>query len=159
MIAAEVTGSSLVSAFNGLLLAIPALTGLVALAALGELARAADRGRVDQRPAYLAASFLAQSAFKETAMALFVLAFAIALAGLPEPGGGLSASSGWSSPRRACSPSAFPVSPGSPSRCRSGSRSKRSGAAGRSTAALPPRRSWRTGSRSASGPWSRSGSR
>ncbi len=32
---------------------------------------------------YLAASFLAQSAFKETAMALFVLAFAIALAGLP----------------------------------------------------------------------------
>ena len=29
---------------------------------------------------YLAASFLAQSAFKETAMALFVLAFALALA-------------------------------------------------------------------------------
>ena len=52
VIAAEVTGSSLVSAFNGLLLAIPALTGLAALAALGELAAgAADRGRVDLRPA------------------------------------------------------------------------------------------------------------
>ena len=50
VIAAEVTGSSLVSAFNGLLLAIPALTGLAALAALGELApRAADRGRLDLR--------------------------------------------------------------------------------------------------------------
>ena len=87
VIAAEVTGSSLVSAFNGLLLAIPALTGLTALAALGEL-RPGRRIAVASICAlpYLAASFLAQSAFKETAMALFVLAFAIALAGLARAG-------------------------------------------------------------------------
>ena len=87
VIAAEVTGSSLVSAFNGLLLAIPALTGLAALAALGELApgRRIAVASICALP-YLAASFLAQSAFKETAMALFVLAFAIALAGLPAAG-------------------------------------------------------------------------
>ena len=81
VIAAQVTGASLVSAFNGLLLAIPALTG-------AHRARRADRdARSARRIAiavlvglpYLAASFLAQSAFKETAMALFVLAFALAL--------------------------------------------------------------------------------
>ena len=87
VIAAEVTGSSLVSAFNGLLLAIPALTGLAALAALGELApgRRIAVASICALP-YLAASFLAQSAFKETAMALFVLTFAIALACLPRAG-------------------------------------------------------------------------
>ena len=67
--------------------AITALTGLTALAALGEL-RPGRRIAVASICAlpYLAASFLAQSAFKETAMALFVLAFAIALAGLARAG-------------------------------------------------------------------------
>jgi hypothetical protein len=79
-IAATVTGGSLISAFNGLLLAIPALTALAALAALGELpaVRRIAVAALAGLP-YLAASFLAQSAFKETAMALFVLAFAIAI--------------------------------------------------------------------------------
>jgi hypothetical protein len=87
VIAAEATGTSLVSAFNGLLLAIPALTGLAALAALGELApgRRIAVASICALP-YLGASFLAQSAFKETAMALFVLAFALALAGLARAG-------------------------------------------------------------------------
>jgi hypothetical protein len=80
-IAATVTGASLVSAFNGLLLALPALTALTVLGALAgmppgrRIAIAALAGLP-----YLAASFLAQSAFKETAMALFVLAFALCLA-------------------------------------------------------------------------------
>jgi hypothetical protein len=79
-IAATVTGTSLISAFNGLLLAIPALTALAALAALGELpaVRRIAVASLAGLP-YLAASFLAQSSFKETAMALFVLAFAIAI--------------------------------------------------------------------------------
>lgn len=83
VIAAEITGSSLVSSFNGLLLAIPALTGLTALGALRELpaGRRIAVAAICGLP-YLAASFLAQSAFKETAMALFVLAFAIAIAAL-----------------------------------------------------------------------------
>lgn len=74
------TGIDLISAFNGLLLAIPALTALTALAALGRLV-AAPRvlAAVLAAVCFLAASFLAQSAFKETAMALLVLAFAIGL--------------------------------------------------------------------------------
>ncbi len=81
VIAAEATGTSLVDAFNGLLLAIPALTGLAALGALTTMPplRRIAIATVAALP-YLAASFLAQSAFKETAMAMFVLAFAIALA-------------------------------------------------------------------------------
>lgn len=78
---AEATGASLVEAFNGLLLAIPALTALAALALVGTL-RPAPRiatAALAGLP-FLGASFLAQSAFKETAMALFVLAFAATLA-------------------------------------------------------------------------------
>lgn len=80
VIAAQVSGASLVSAFNGLLLAIPALTGITALGALTAFppARRVAIAALVGLP-YLAASFLAQSAFKETAMALFVLAFALAL--------------------------------------------------------------------------------
>jgi len=82
-VAGELPGVSLVDSFNGLLLAIPALTGLTALGALGRL-RPIPRVAVAALSGlpYLAASFLAQSAFKETAMALFVLAFALALAAL-----------------------------------------------------------------------------
>jgi hypothetical protein len=78
--AAEATDSSLLAAFNGLLLAIPVLTALAALAALEELPvrRRVVAASLTGLP-YLAASFLAQSAFKETAMALLVLAFAVAL--------------------------------------------------------------------------------
>jgi hypothetical protein len=77
---AEVTNTSLLDAFNGLLLAIPALTALAALAALGSLppVRRVAAASLTGLP-YLAASFFAQSAFKETAMALLVLAFAVAL--------------------------------------------------------------------------------
>ena len=86
VVAAEATGTSLVSSFNGLLLAIPALTALAALAALERfgaarrIAIAAITGLT-----YLGASFLAQSAFKETAMALFVLAFALLLEARSRP--------------------------------------------------------------------------
>ena len=77
---AEATNASLLDAFNGLLLAIPVLTALAALEALRELpvVRRVAAGSLAGLP-YLAASFLAQSAFKETAMALLVLAFAIAM--------------------------------------------------------------------------------
>jgi hypothetical protein len=78
--AAEVTGASLLDAFNGVLVAIPVLTALAALAALEELppGRRVLAASLAGLP-YLAASFLAQSAFKETAMAMLVLAFAVAL--------------------------------------------------------------------------------
>jgi hypothetical protein len=80
VIAAQVTGTTLVSSFNGLLLAIPALTALTALGGLAEMPtpRRIAIASLTGLP-YLAASFMAQSAFKETAMALFVLAFALAL--------------------------------------------------------------------------------
>ena len=78
--AAEATNAPLLEAFNGLLVAIPVLTALTALAALASLP---PRSRVVASSlaglTYLGASFLAQSAFKETAMALLVLAFAVAL--------------------------------------------------------------------------------
>lgn len=80
VVAAEATGSSLVASFNGLLLAVPVLTGLTALGALrgfGPVRRIAIAS-ISALP-YLAASFLTQSAFKETVMGLLVLAFAIAL--------------------------------------------------------------------------------
>jgi hypothetical protein len=81
VVAAQATGTSLVSAFNGLLIAIPVLTALTALGALAKLpaVRRVAIAVVVGLP-YLGASFLAQSAFKETAMALFVLAFALAMA-------------------------------------------------------------------------------
>ncbi len=80
VVAAEATGSSLVDSFNGLLLAIPALTGLTALGALRGYGpvRRIGIASLSALP-YLAASFLTQSAFKETVMALLVLAFAISL--------------------------------------------------------------------------------
>lgn len=76
----EGTGIDLVDAFNGLLLAIPALTALAALSALGALAplRRGVAAVLAGLP-FLGASFLAQSGFKETAVALFVLALALVL--------------------------------------------------------------------------------
>lgn len=86
-IAAQATGADLVEAFNGLLLAIPALTALLALAALGGLppGRRLVAASLVGLP-FLAAAFLAQSAFKETAMALLLIGFALALREL-RPGG------------------------------------------------------------------------
>jgi len=77
---AEGTGASLETAFNGLLLAIPVLTALASLALLRDLppVRRTIVAVLVGLP-YLAASFLAQSAFKETAMALFVVGVAVAL--------------------------------------------------------------------------------
>ena len=78
--AAESTKAPLLEAFNGLLVAIAVLTALTALAALDGLppGRRVVAASLAGLP-YLGASFLAQSAFKETAMALLVLAFAVAL--------------------------------------------------------------------------------
>lgn len=75
----EGTGFDLVDVFNGLLLAIPALTALAALAALESRppGRRTLAAVLTGLP-YLGASFLAQSGFKETAMALFVVAMAVA---------------------------------------------------------------------------------
>jgi hypothetical protein len=83
-VVAEATGTELDDAFNGLLVAIPALAALAALAALSGLppVRRVAAAALVGLP-YLGASFLAQSAFKETGMALFVLAFAIALQASP----------------------------------------------------------------------------
>ncbi len=74
------TGFDLVDVFNGLLIAIPALTALTALSLLAMLPplRRGLAAALTGLP-YLGASFLAQSGFKETAMALFVLALAATL--------------------------------------------------------------------------------
>jgi hypothetical protein len=74
------TGISPEDAYNGLLLAIPVLTALATLAVLAALpaGRRVIAAALVGLP-YLAASFLAQSGFKETAMALFLLAFVLAL--------------------------------------------------------------------------------
>ena len=162
VIAGEVTGSSLVSAFNGLLLAIPALTALTALGALAELPplRRIAVAAICGLP-FLAASFLAQSAFKETAMGLFVLAFALAMAAASGEGAGRRERAPWivvigvgvllAPP--ACSPSRSRGSPGSRSRCPCGSSSRGWPGAARWTGARLATRSPATASRPRSAPW------
>lgn len=80
---ADGLGTSLVHAFDGLTIAI---APLIALTALGALRDRPGWARVLVAVlaafAYLAAAFLAQGAFKETVMALFLVAFAVGLAGL-----------------------------------------------------------------------------
>ena len=73
--------ASSIDVFAGLTLAIPALTALVAFSALDGLRTAARviAAALVALP-YLAAAYLAQEAFKEPIMALFVLAFALLLA-------------------------------------------------------------------------------
>ena len=77
---AAVPGIELGQAFIGEIFAIGVLTGLTALGALPGLglARRCFAAVMVAIP-YLAASYFAQAAFKETAEALFVLAFAIGL--------------------------------------------------------------------------------
>jgi hypothetical protein len=77
-------GIGLGQAFVGEIVAIGVLTGLTALGALRELPTGRRvLGAAMVALPYLAASYFAQAAFKETAEALFVLAFAIFLADLP----------------------------------------------------------------------------
>jgi hypothetical protein len=80
---AAVPGIGLGQAFVGEIVAIGVLTGLTALGALAELrpGRRVLAAALVALP-YLAASYFAQAAFKETAEALFVLAFAVGLADL-----------------------------------------------------------------------------
>lgn len=77
---AAVPGIGLGQAFVGEIVAIGVLTGLTALGALGAMPplRRALTAALVAVP-YLAASYFAQAAFKETAEALFVLAFAVFL--------------------------------------------------------------------------------
>ena len=86
---AAVPGIGLGQAFVGEIVAIGVLTGLTALGALRELApgRRVLAAAMVALP-YLAASYFAQAAFKETAEALFVLAFAIFLCEPGRPDGG-----------------------------------------------------------------------
>jgi hypothetical protein len=77
---AAVPGIGLGQAFVGQILAIGVLTGLTALGALGGLGPARRLLAATMVAlTYLAASYFAQGAFKETAEALFVLAFAAGL--------------------------------------------------------------------------------
>src|SRR4051794_4428011 len=77
---AALPGIGLGQAFVGEIFAIGILTALTALAALGDLGpwRRALAATLVAIP-YLGASYFAQGAFKETAEALFVLAFAVYL--------------------------------------------------------------------------------
>jgi hypothetical protein len=83
---AAVPGIDLGRAFVGEIVAIGVLTGLTALGALRALTapRRLLAAALVALP-YLAASYFAQAAFKETAEALFVLALAIYLATLERP--------------------------------------------------------------------------
>jgi hypothetical protein len=85
---AAVPGIGLGQAFVGEIIAIGVLTGLTALGALGEMrtGRRLLAATLVALP-YLAASYYAQAAFKETAEALFVLAFAIFLLAPGAPDG------------------------------------------------------------------------
>ena len=77
---ASLLNASSIDVFAGLVLAIPALTALVAYGAL-ESVRPVLRVLASAAVAlpYLAAAYLAQEAFKEPIIALFVLAFALLL--------------------------------------------------------------------------------
>jgi hypothetical protein len=84
---AATLGTTSINVFAGLTLAIPVLTALVAYGALTGLrppARAA--ASIVVALPYLAAAYLAQEAFKEPIIALFLLAFALLLAQAGKPG-------------------------------------------------------------------------
>ncbi len=85
---AALPGIGLGRAFVGEIVAIGVLTGLAALGALRELAagRRVLAAVLVALP-YLAASYFAQAAFKETAEALFVLTFALYLTTIDRPSG------------------------------------------------------------------------
>ena len=76
----DLLGARSIDVFAGLTLAIPALTALVAFAALDGLrtGRRVGAAALVALP-YMAAAYLAQEAFKEPIIALFLLAFALLL--------------------------------------------------------------------------------
>jgi len=77
---ADLPGIGLGQAFVGEIFAIAVLTALTALAALGDLGPVRRAlAAILVAISYLGASYFAQGAFKETAEALFVLAFAVYL--------------------------------------------------------------------------------
>jgi hypothetical protein len=77
---ARALGTDPVNAFAGLTLAVPALTALVAFGALEGLGRAARTlAAAATALPYLVSAYLAQGAFKEPIMALFLLGFALLL--------------------------------------------------------------------------------
>jgi hypothetical protein len=94
---AVMPGIGLGQAFVGEIFAIGVLTALTALTALGDLgpARRALAAILVAIP-YLGASYFAQGAFKETAEALFVLAFAVYLHDLDRQRG--EGEGGWGGP-------------------------------------------------------------
>ncbi|HVW46212.1 MAG TPA: hypothetical protein VHA76_04100 [Solirubrobacterales bacterium] len=92
-------GISLGQAFIGEILAIGILTGLTALGALGAIAAwRRVLGATMVTACYMAASYFAQAAFKETAEALFVLTVAIYLMRPPAPPHGFWPRIGWALP-------------------------------------------------------------
>jgi hypothetical protein len=92
-------GISLGQAFIGEIFAIGMLTGLTALGALREIATwRRVIGATLVTVCYMAASYFAQAAFKETAEALFVLAVAIYLMSPQAPPRGLWPRVGWALP-------------------------------------------------------------
>ncbi len=78
--------ASSIDVFAGLMLAIPALTALVAYSALDGLGTAARvaASALTALP-YMAAAYLAQEAFKEPIIALFLLGFALLLPTVKSP--------------------------------------------------------------------------
>ena len=78
-------GISLVQGFSGLTVAVSVLASLTALAAFSDLPPLRrTAGALLVGVPYMAASYFAQGAFKETMQALFVLAFALSLREAPE---------------------------------------------------------------------------
>src|SRR6185436_19978736 len=117
----------------GEIFAIGILTALTAIAALGDLSPARRAlAAILVAISYLGASYFAQGAFKETAEALFVLAFAIYLHDLDRRRvvWGVGCRSCWCRWRWPAGSSSPTASPGSPGRWRSSSsgepRSRRS---------------------------------
>ncbi|HEU5141674.1 MAG TPA: hypothetical protein VFU04_00795 [Solirubrobacterales bacterium] len=99
---AAVPGIGLGQAFVGEIFAIGVLTALTALGALGGLSPLRRLlAAVLVAACYLGASYFAQGAFKETAQALFVLAFAVGLLEMDAPrvdpryGWSIRGASGW----------------------------------------------------------------
>ncbi len=121
-------GISLGQAFIGEIFAIGMLTGLTALGALRGIATwRRVIGATLVTVCYMAASYFAQAAFKETAEALFVLAVAIYLMDPQAPPRGLWPRVGWALPssRSPAASSSVTRSPGSPGRSRSSSSGRR----------------------------------
>src|SRR5690606_6720173 len=82
----ELLGARTVDVFAGLILALPGLTAFAIAAYLRDLAPAVRTGvAILASLPYLAAAYLAQEAFKEPMLALFVLAFALLLPGSRSP--------------------------------------------------------------------------